>query len=380
MTPEPFRIAVPDAAVDDLRRRVRETRWPDQLPGSGWSYGTDAEVLVPLAEYWADGYDWRRHEAALNAFPQLLTTVDGQQVHVIHAPSPEADALPLVLTHGWPGSVAEFAALIEPLRDPAAHGGDPADAFHVVVPSLPGYGFSGPTTAPGWSSRRIGAAWAELMRQLGYERFGAHGGDWGSVVSHFLAEAAPERVVGVHVTLITAPRPGGPDDFADMTERELQMRQLIDAHKATGRGYQAIQSTQPQTLAYALNDSPVGLLSWIVEKFRAWTDNDGDVFDAVTRDELLTNVSIYWFTGTIGSSMRLYAESARAGMALPPVRVPLGVAGFPAEITGARRAWVAAHHNLVHWTELDRGGHFAALEEPDLLLTDIRDFFRPLRT
>ena len=379
MAPEPFRIDVPDAALDDLRRRVRDTRWPDQLPGSGWGYGTDASVLRPLAAYWADGYDWRAHEAALNAFPQLLTTVDGQQVHVIHARSPEPGALPLVLTHGWPGSVAEFAKLVGPLRDPAAHGGDPADAFHVVVPSLPGYGFSGPTTASGWSSRRIGGAWAELMTQLGYDRFGAHGGDWGSVVSHFLAEAAPERVVGAHVTLITAPRPGSADDFADMTERELRMRARIDDHKATGRGYQAIQSTQPQTLAYALNDSPVGLLSWIVEKFRAWTDNDGDVFDAVSRDELLTNVSIYWFTGTIGSSMRLYAESARAGMALAPVRVPLGVAGFPAEITGARRAWVAAHHNLVHWTEFDRGGHFAALEEPDLLVSDIRDFFRPLR-
>jgi microsomal epoxide hydrolase len=301
-------------------------------------------------------------------------------VHVIHARSAEPGALPLVLTHGWPGSVAEFVKVIDPLRDPTAHGGDPADAFHVVVPSLPGYGFSGPTTEPGWSSRRIGRAWAELLTQLGYERFGAHGGDWGSPVAHFLAEAVPERVVGVHVTLITAPRPGASDDFDGMTGRELRMRALIDDHKATGRGYQAIQTTQPQTLAYALNDSPVGLLSWIVEKFRAWTDNDGDVFDAVTRDELLTDVSIYWFTQTIGSSMRLYAESRRAGMALPPITVPLGFAAFPAEITGARRAWVAAHHNLVHWTELDRGGHFAALEEPDLLVADIRDFFRSLRT
>jgi microsomal epoxide hydrolase len=392
MDVEPFRIAVPDADVEDLRRRIRAARWPDQMSDSGWSYGTNLDELQPLASYWADGYDWRAHEAELNSFPQFLTTIQGpsgpaerdskgQRVHFLHVRSPHDDALPLVLSHGWPGSITEFTKLIGPLTDPTAHGGDAADAFHVVVPSLPGYGFSGPTTAPGWDVRRIGAAWAELMAGLGYERYGAQGGDWGSMISRHLGDLDPDHVVGVHVNMMTATPPGEPDDLADLTEREAAGMARAQDYFTTGSGYVAIQSTRPQTLAYGLVDSPVGLLSWIFEKFWAWTDNDGRVFDAVSRDELLTNVSIYWFTKTGGSSARLYYESLGSGAVRVPAltKVPLGVANFPAEIISARRRWVERDNNLVHWSEFDRGGHFAALEEPDLLVDDIRTFFRGLR-
>jgi pimeloyl-ACP methyl ester carboxylesterase len=378
---EPFRIAIPDEEIEDLRARLRATRWPDQLPDSGWSYGADIEQMQALARYWADGYDWRTHEAALNAWPQFLTEIDGQRVHFLHVRSPHADALPLVLTHGWPGSITEFAALIGPLTDPGAHGGDPADAFHVVVPSLPGYGFSGPTNEPGWDVRRTAAAWKELMADLGYARYGAQGGDWGSMVSRHLGDLDPEHVCGVHVNMITATPPGEPDDLADLTEREIAGLARTQDYMTTGSGYVAIQSTRPQTLAYGLVDSPAGLLSWIAEKFWAWTDNDGRIEDAISRDELLTNVSLYWFTRTGGSSARYYYESLGSGSVRVPAlpEVPLGVANFPAEIILARRRWVEHGNNLVHWSEFDRGGHFAALEEPDLLLGDIRTFFRALR-
>jgi microsomal epoxide hydrolase len=381
MTTEPFRIDVPDEEIDDLRRRIRDARWPDQIPDSGWSYGTNLEVLRPLARYWADEYDWRRHEGELNMFPQFLTTLQRQRVHFLHVRSPEPDALPLVLTHGWPGSISEFTRLIAPLTDPTAHGGDSSDAFHVVVPSLPGYGFSGPTTEPGWDVRRIAGAWVELMAALGYERYGAQGGDWGSMVSRHIADLDPAHVCGVHVNMMTATPPGEPDDLADLTEREAAGMERAKDYLTTGSGYVAIQSTRPQTLAYGLVDSPVGLLSWIAEKFWAWTDNDGRIEDAVPRDELLTNVSIYWFTKTGGSSARLYYESLGSGAVRVPStpKVPLGVANFPMEIISARRRWVERENNLTHWSELDRGGHFAALEEPDLLVDDVRAFFRKVR-
>lgn len=381
MSFEPFRIEMPDDEIDDLRARIRATRWPDELPDSGWSYGTDLGVLRKVARYWADEYDWRTHEAALNELPQFLTTVQGQRVHFVHVRSPHDDALPLVLTHGWPGSFMEFTKVIGPLVDPTAHGGDAADAFHVVVPSLPGYGFSGPTTEPGWDVRRIASAWAELMAALGYTRYGAQGGDWGAFVSRHLADLAPDAVCGVHVNLIAGAPPGEDDDYADLTPREAAMLERAKDYITTGNGYVAIQSTRPQTLAYGLTDSPVGLLSWIFEKFWAWTDHDGDPFEAITVDELLTNVSIYWFTRTAGSSARLYYESlgSMAVRVPPTTKVPLGVANFPGEIMGARRRWVERENNLVHWSEQDRGGHFAALEEPDLLVDDVRTFFRRLR-
>jgi epoxide hydrolase len=378
---EPFRIDVPDDEVDELRRRLVDTRWPDQLPDSGWAYGVDLDYIRPLARYWSHDYDWRHHEAQLNELPQFLTTIDGQRVHFVHARSDEPGALPLVLTHGWPGSFAEFAKLVGPLTDPVKHGGVARDAFHVVVPSLPGYGFSGPTTAPGWDVRRIANAWAELMGALGYERYGAQGGDWGSMVSRHLADIDAAHMCGVHLNMIMATPPGEADDVANLTDREAAAFARMQDYLKTGNGYVAIQSTRPQTLAYGLNDSPAGLLSWIVEKFWAWTDNDGHPEDAVSRDELLTNVSIYWFTRTAGSSARLYYESLGSGAVRSPAvtKVPLAVASFPGEIITARRAWVERTNNLVRWTEFDRGGHFAALEEPDLLLDDVRAFFRDLR-
>ncbi len=381
METTPFRIEVPDADLEDLHRRVTATRWPDQIAGSGWTYGMDMDVLRPLAEHWADGYDWRAHEAELNAFPQFTTTIDGQRIHFLHVRSPEPDALPLILTHGWPGSVCEFTRLVGPLTDPVAHGGSAEDAFHVVVPSLPGYGFSGPTVAPGWDVRRTAAAFVELMAGLGYDRYGAQGGDWGSMVTRHIADLDPEHVVGVHLNMIVATPPGEPDDLDDLTPREQAAMARMQDYLTTGSGYVAIQSTRPQTLAVGLVDSPVALLAWIVEKFWAWTDNDGDVESAVSRDELLTNVSVYWFTGTGGSSARMYYESLASGAALPPhsTRVPLAVASFPKEIVFSRRRWVEGRNDLVRWTEFDQGGHFAALEQPDLLLGDVRAFFRDRR-
>ncbi len=377
----PFRIAVPDAELTDLARRIEATRWPDQLPHSGWTYGADVSALRPMAEHWAGGYDWRRHEAELNAFSQFTTTIDGQRIHFVHVRSKEPDALPLILTHGWPGSVHEFTHLIGPLTDPVAHGGSADDAFDVVVPSLPGYGFSGPTADEGWDVRRTAAAFVELMAGLGYERYGAQGGDWGSMVTRHIADLDAAHLTGVHVNMIAAGPPGEPDDLADLTERETAAMARMQDYLTTGSGYVAIQSTRPQTLAYGLVDSPVALLSWIAEKFWAWTDNDGTIESAVPIDDLLTNVSIYWFTGTGGSSARMYYESLRSGAArTPPTKdVPLGVASFPKEIVFARRRWVERDNDLVQWSEFDRGGHFAALEEPDLLLDDVRAFFRTRR-
>lgn len=378
---EPFRIAVTDAEIDDLKLRLREARWPDQLPDSGWDYGADYEYLKPLARSWADEYDWRAHEAELNRFPGFLTEIQGQRIHFLHVRSPHEGALPLVLTHGWPGSISEFMRCIDPLVDPVAHGGDAADAFHVVVPSLPGYGWSGPTSEPGWNVRRTASAWAELMARLGYDRYGAQGGDWGSFVTRHLADLDPDHVCGVHVNMMSATPPGEDDDMADLTPREQAQFARTQDYMTTGSGYVAIQSTRPQTLAYGLNDSPIGLLSWIIEKFWAWADHDGHPEDAVPRDELLTNVSIYWFTQTAGSSARMYYESITSGAVSPPdvTKVPLGVAWYPDEILMARRRWIEARNNLVHWFEADRGGHFAAMEEPETFVQDVRTFFRLVR-
>ena len=319
---EPFRIAVPDADIDDLRTRLRDARWPDQLPDSGWDYGADYEYLKPLARYWADTYDWRAHEAELNRFPGFLTEIQGQRIHFLHVRSPHADALPLVLTHGWPGSISEFARCIDPLVNPTAHGGTAADAFHVVVPSLPGYGWSGPTTEPGWNVRRTASAWAELMARLGYTRYGAQGGDWGSFVTRHLADLDAEHLCGIHVNMMSAMPPGNADDLADLSPREQAQLARTQDYMSSGSGYVAIQSTRPQTLAYGLNDSPIGLLSWIIEKFWAWADHDGHPEDAVSRDELLTNVSIYWFTQTAGSSARMITTEPPKNTGASDIRKP----------------------------------------------------------
>ena len=373
----PFEIAVSDAALDDLRDRLRHARFPDELPDAGWDYGTDVDWLRSAATYWADEYDWRAVEARLNRLDHFTTTIDGQNIHFVHQRSPHETALPLVLTHGWPGSISEFDAVVEPLIDPP----DPADAFHVVVPSLPGYGWSGPTTEAGWDVRRTATAWATLMARLGYDDYGAQGGDWGSMVTQHLAHVDPDHVRAIHLNMLISMPPGEDDDLADLSELEAAQLARSQDYLASGSGYVAIQSTRPQSLAYGLNDSPVGLLSWIAEKFYAWTDNDGRIEDAVSLDDLLTDVTIYWVTETAGSSARMYHETIGRGSAVadPLTHLPVGVANFPAEIVSGRRRWAEARHNIVRWTDMPRGGHFAALEEPDLFVDDVRAFFGQVR-
>ncbi|MFH9404525.1 epoxide hydrolase family protein [Streptomyces sp. NPDC017638] len=373
-----FRIDVPAHVLADLRDRLRRTRWPTTTPETGWSRGVPVGYLRDLVDYWADGYDWRTWEARLNAFPQYVTDIDGQRIHFLHVRSPEPDALPLLLTHGWPGSVVEFWEVIGPLTDPRAHGADPADAFHVVAPSLPGFGFSVPLAEPGWDYGRTARAWAELMDRLGYRRYGAEGGDAGSVISPELGRHAPERVVGVHIHGGLDFPDLGPAELAALDGHDRERLAAADGIRREGRGYSDLQSTRPQTLSYALNDSPAGQLAWIVEKFKEWTDPARKLpEDAVDRDLLLTNATLYWLTGTGASSAHIYYEERIADRPAPPSPVPTGVAVFPSD--PAVRSVLEREHRIVHWSEFTRGGHFAALEAPDLLVADTRDFFRPLR-
>jgi pimeloyl-ACP methyl ester carboxylesterase len=379
----PFRIQIPQADLDDLHDRLTRTRWPDELPGVGWSRGVLLDYLKELAAYWRDGYDWRKHEATLNQHPQFTTTIDGANVHFLHVRSPEPDALPLILTHGWPGSIVEFLNVIGPLSDPRAHGGDLADAFHLVIPSIPGYGFSGPTRQAGWTTDRIAKAWAQLMARLGYARYGAQGGDWGAFIAPALGRIDPDHVVGVHVNAATFGfipfGPVDPQELATFTEAEKARLERLNASTAgPGNGYFEIQAHRPQTLAYALTDSPVGQLAWIAEKFKEWTHAADVPEDAVDRDQLLTNVMLYWLTGTANSSARLYYENLHASSwGQQPGTTPTGVAVFAEDYAIHRYAEQANH--IVHWTEFDRGGHFAAMEAPDLLVGDVRTFFRRFR-
>jgi len=374
-----FRIDIPDAALDDLRDRLGRTRWPAELPGSGWEAGVPVGYLKDLAAYWATGFDWRAQEARLNAFPQFTTVIDGQNVHFLHVRSAEPTALPLIITHGWPGSVAEFVDLIGLLTDPASHGGDPADAFHVVAPSLPGFGFSTPLSGPGWDTRRVAGAWARLMDRLGYDRYGAQGGDTGSFVSPELGRIDPEHVVGVHVNNLGTFPSGDPAELAGLSEADQARLAYLQRYGQEMTGYAILQSTRPQTLSYALTDSPAGQLAWIVEKFKEWTDPAASLpEDAVDRDLILTDVSLYWLTATAGSAARIYFEGARSwGQAAQRSAVPTAVAVFPGDTT--IRPLAERDHNVVHWTEFSRGGHFAAMEAPDLLAGDVRDFFRQFR-
>jgi len=380
---EPFEIHVPDAELDDLRQRLARTRWPDQIPGSGWDYGTELAYLKELCEYWQEKYDWRAAEAQLNRFDHFRTDVEGQNLHFIHARSKHPDALPLVITHGWPGSVFEFHKVIGPLTDPEAHGGSAADAFHVVCPSMPGYGWSGPTAEPGWDVRRVAETVAKLMGRLGYARYGAQGGDWGAIVTSHLGLCDAEHLAGIHLNMVVAgPPPGAEDPMDGVAPDELARVGRYGEFQAKETGYQQIQGTKPQTLGYGLTDSPAGLAGWIVEKFRSWSDCDGDVERRFSKDELLTNIMIYWVTATINSSVRLYCESMRAGtFGLPPQRVEVPTAGaiFPAEIIQPPRRWAEAWFDLRQWTVHEEGGHFAALEVPELLVEDVRRFFATVR-
>jgi pimeloyl-ACP methyl ester carboxylesterase len=383
MQVEPFRIAVPDAVLDDLRERLARTRFPDEIPGSGWTHGTSLAYLKELVAHWRERYDWRAAEARLNAFPQFRARIGDLGIHFLHVRGKGPRPFPLVMTHGWPESVAAFAKVLGPLADPGAHGGDPADAFDVVCPSMPGYGFSDHPTAPGMEPERIAALWVVLMRGLGYERFGAQGGDWGGMVSTYLGARHPEHVVGIHLNFVLAvPEDPKNPDLAGVTPEEMTALVELQQFLREETGYQRIQGTKPQTLAYALNDSPAGLAAWIVEKFRAWSDCDGDVERRFTKDELLTNVMLYWVPETANSSCRLYYEAIHADK-FPPtgfrVNVPTGCAIFPREIIRPPRVWAERLFDVQRWTVMPRGGHFAAMEEPELLVEDVRAFFRPLR-
>ena len=382
---QPFKIDIPQADIDDLHRRITATRWPAELPGVGWKRGVPRGYLRDLAEYWRDEYDWRTAETELNQFPQYTTTIDGATIHFLHVRSPEADATPLLLTHGWPGSVAEFLDVIGPLSDPRAYGGDPADAFHLVIPSIPGFGFSQPLPETGWNVPRVAAAWAQLMRELGYESYGAQGGDAGAVISLEVGRADPEHVIGVHVNMLMTFPSGDPAELADLSEKDQARLGKLALFDAELSGYMKLMSTRPQTVTYALNDSPVGLLAWIVEKFSEWTGSSAVPEEAVERDRMLTNISIYWLTQSAGPAANFYYEGAvglrqaAAGMQPPPLTTPVGVAVFPDDIfVPIRRLADRDIPTLAHWTEFNRGGHFAAMEQPKLLTDDIRSFFRSL--
>ena len=376
---EPFTIDVGDPVLADLRERLRRARFPDQIPDAGWDYGTEREYLRSVVSYWAEGYDWRAREACMNAHDQFRTEIDGTGVHFFHVRSPVDDALPLVLTHGWPGSFVEFLDVIGPLADPVAHGDDAADAFHVVVPSLPGYGFSGPTCDRGWHPGRVARAWAELMEGLGYDRYVAQGGDWGSFVTQQIARADPEHCAAIHVNLLP-PIPM----TEDISEDEQWGIDRMNAYNDDDSGYYKEQSTKPQTIGYALDDSPVGLAAWILEKFRTWTEPSEGFETRFTKDQLLDNLMIYWVTTTAHSSARMYYEFAH-GLAdgsldlFSPITIPVGYARYSNEIMSTSRRWAEAQFPLNHFADMPRGGHFAAMEVPDLFVPDVRECFRQVR-
>ncbi|MEV5708925.1 epoxide hydrolase family protein [Actinoallomurus sp. NPDC052274] len=374
----PFSVDIPQTDLDDLRDRLTRTRWPDELPGVGWDYGVARSHLRDLVAYWIDGYDWRFHEARLNGVPQFTTTIDGQTVHFLHARSPEPDALPLIITHGWPSTVCDFLDIIGPLTDPRSHGADPADAFHVVAPSVPGFAFSGPTREKGWGSNRVARAWAELMRRLGYARYGAQGGDFGSIVSPELGRVAPDAVIGVHVNaLVNASAPAGPDELDLLSDAEREQARANQAWWQAHSGYATQMATRPQTVAYALNDSPAGQLAWNLEWF---VDHDPTRTrqPLADRDAVLTDVTALWLTSTAGSAARMYRELTADGWGRPaPSGVPTGVAKFLGDRAIRRLAELS--NTVTHWSEFDTGGHFASLQAPDLLVADIRAFFRVLR-
>ncbi|OLF12926.1 epoxide hydrolase [Actinophytocola xinjiangensis] len=382
---EPFQINIPQVQLDDLRQRLANTRWPAELSGFGWERGVPLAYLQELAEYWRTSFDWRAVEEEFNRYPQFTTEIDGERIHFLHVRSPEPDATPLLLSHGWPGGFLEFADVIGPLTNPAAHGGDPADAFHLVIPSIPGYGFS-TLGSVGWSVPRVAGAWAQLMAQLGYDRYVAQGGDAGSVISQVLGLMDPEHVQAIHINMLMTFPSGDPAEMVDLSETDVARLQHLGAFDADGSGYMKIQLTRPQTLGYGLTDSPVGQLAWIVEKFQAWTDASAKVpEDAIDRDRILALVTLYWLTATGGTSAHFYYDGAEdikravTGASPPPQSVPVGVAVFPADLfLPLRRLADRDIPTITHWTEFERGGHFAAMEVPELLVKDIRAFVRSL--
>jgi len=377
--PSPFTLHIADDNIADLRHRLARTRFPDQAPGDAWAYGTDLAYLRGLVEYWCNSFDWRAEESALNAFPQFRAALEGVDLHYLHVPGVGPDPMPLLLLHGWPGSVFEFLEIIPRLTDPARFGGDPRDAFTVVAPSLPGYGLSFQPGQKRFGVPEMAGCFAALMHDvLGYSRFGAQGGDWGAAVASGLGYAYADRMIGIHINLMIASR--DPAAFPDPDEEER--RYLADVAHWTREetGYQWIQGTRPQTLAYALTDSPAGLAAWIVEKFRAWSDCGGDVERAISRDRMLADISLYWFTGAIGSSFWPYYARLHGPARLPTIKVPTGYAQFPREILKPPRSAAArVFTDIRRWSVMPKGGHFAALEQPELLAGEVRAFFRELR-
>ena len=376
----PFLIDIPETELAELRDRLLRTRWPDTETGEDWSQGVPLDYARDLCGYWAREYDWRVTEARLNALPQFRTEIDGLGIHFLHVRSPHPDALPLILSHGWPGSIVEFLKVIEPLTNPA----DPADAFHLICPSLPGYGFSDKPTQPGWGVQRIAAVWAELMTRLGYNRYGAQGGDWGTSITTSLGQQDVAHLAGFHLTPpIAAP---DPTTFDDLTASEATAIADLQTAQQAGDGYSLEQSTKPQTIGYGLVDSPMALLTWIVEKFQAWTDCDGNPENALSRDEMLDNVMLYWLPGTGASSARLYWESFKqvqewfTASTVDTVNVPTGCSIFPKDLPRPSRRWAARRYtDIRYWNEPDKGGHFAAFEQPDLFVNEVRSFFRLVR-
>jgi pimeloyl-ACP methyl ester carboxylesterase len=368
---KPFQIHVPNEVLSDLHRRLANARWPDQLPGTSWEYGADIHTVRELATYWQNGFDWRAEEKRINRFHQFTTQIDGQTIYFICERSARRSAIPLLLIHGWPGSILEFLSLIEPLTNPPDQ---KTPAFHVIIPALPGFGFSGPTTKSGWDTLRIAKAFAVLMDRLGYSRYGIQGGDWGSTIARQMARVAPAQVIGMHLNFLPVPPPSL-EAISRMGEEE---HRRFSAYWEHGRSaFYGLQSTEPQTIAYALNDSPVGWLAWLTVKFQDLTDNDGDFLHAIDRDTFLSNVTLYWVTNTVGSSMRIYREHKLSGgdEALAATNVPIAYAVFPKDVIAAPEDWIDHKYNIVQKTEMPRGGHFAVLEEPELLLKDVRAFF-----
>ena len=379
--PRPFRIEIPDATLEDLRARLARTRWPDEAPEAAWTYGSSVDYMRSLVEYWHDRFDWRGQESALNALRQFTVPLSGIDLHFVHEPGRGPNPMPLLLSHGWPGSIVEFASLIPMLTDPARFGGDAADAFTVVAPSLPGYTLSFRPGQPRFGIEAIADVFAQLMTEvLGYRRFGAQGGDWGAFVTSRMAHVYPERLAGIHLNMLAVRR--DPATVADPTpEEQVFLRELAHWLKEE-TGYQWIQGTRPQTLAFGLTDSPVGLAAWIVEKFRAWSDCGGNPDNAFTRDAMLANVMLYWATGAIGSSFWPYYARMHSPWPIPAgarIGVPTGYAEFPKEILRPPRSMAERVYDIRRWTKMDRGGHFAAMEQPEALAREIREFFRPLR-
>ncbi len=375
---KPYHISVGDNVLDDLRSRLRRTRWPEAELVDDWSQGVPLGWIRAVCDYWAEQYDWRRREALLNRFSQFTTEIDGLGIHFLHVRSPHPEARPLIVTHGWPGSIIEFQKVIEPLTNPTAHGGRAADAFHLVCPSLPGFGFSAKPATTGWGVDRIASAWARLMDRLGYSRYGAQGGDWGSAITTALGAQDPDHCAGIHITLAMGVRP---NVEGQPSQEEARALRGIEYYRDWDSGYSKQQSTRPQTVGYGLTNSPSGQAAWILEKFWAWTDCDGNPENVLGRDELLDNVMLYWVTATAASSARLYWQSFAPGRRTPhKVTIPTGVAVFPKEIVPPVRRWMeGTYTDIRHWSEMPKGGHFAAFEQPEAFVRDVRDFFGKLR-